>query len=901
MAQDVGTGAAANVAAEVINKGIVAPLMQQIDDLIHLDRNSQFLQVNLERLKRLLQDISNDFENQRKRPADCIAHCLQRMGGAIQEAKLLIESQGEQRILGWFKISRQVREMNTKFDKLFQDLLTDFSMFLTAQNIVSAAPLKETDVLLQPMPEAGFVGWAVESAETQLQTWINAEAPQVRVICIHGMAGVGKTTLLTRVHNSYQQSKDFDVVIWVTVSQDYKNKISDLQGQIAKAVNLDLSDISNIDTRKMMLSADLKKKKFLLILDDVWSPVNLEKELGVAFGDDKLSKIVLSTRNRDLVPMKVDKFMEVKPLSKDQGWELFERLAFKGGHVPEKLKQCAREIADECAGLPLAITVVAAVMSDKTTEDQWTTSSTMMKTTDPSFPDTHPHVEESLYKQIILGYKDLVKSPNLQSCFLYCAMFPEDEQICVDELVRMWIAEGFCKSRDETYSMDMAIGYRYVKLLIDCGMFQSVNFEKQGMDIIVDKPVNVWKKRFIRVHDVIRDVAIYIGEKQKNYLCRAGLQLKVFPGSPPQDCKKMSLHRNQIASVPEDFPCTQLVILILSKNPLTRNVQGNFLNNLTSLRVLDLSNTQIESVPTSLTQLRYLDLSNTQIESVPTSFTKLEFLALRCTCIKELPKEIGNLSNLQFLDISECKYLTSLPTEISQLTSLKRLHLSMGVEKAVTDPTNVMALMGLKNVIELHLYMFFNFKNHEIMGTIMGSWVKMRHLYLHYNHIHLKCNLPEGMQNMKNLQSLVLYGYRGTQLPKWICEFQQLERLELDSWHNVEMLPALGSLPNLKFLKLSNHPTLKNLRIGDHGLENGFPKLEMLHLSKIPKLREIEMPHLSKILKLVEIGVLEEGILPHLHLLKVKKCPLLKKSLGGVERLPSLYGHTSWWGKIEWD
>jgi len=338
----------------------------------------------------------------------------------------------------------------------------------------------------------------------------------------------------------------------------------------------------------MMLSATLKKRKFLLMLDDIWSAVDFQ-ELGLAFETGKGSKVVFSTRSRDLASMDAEQSIEVKPLSRDEGWALFETVAFRGGHVPEGLEQCARKISNECAGLPSAITVVAAAMRGKTTVvDEWNSCLSLMKNADPSFPETHPRVDKQLYRRLKWSYDDLSKT--LQNCFLYCALYPEDEEIDVQYLVLMWIAEGFIKTKEATYSTNMQLGNRYVKLLIDRGLFQSVNFEKQSIDIIVNKPVNVWKGRSITVHDVIRDMAIYIGEEEENYLGCAGKQLQDFPHSQTQaDCKRISVCCNKIKSLPNDFLCAKLVSLVLSENPLSCNVLESFLINLTSLRVLYLS------------------------------------------------------------------------------------------------------------------------------------------------------------------------------------------------------------------------------------------------------------------------------------------------------------------------
>lgn len=253
-AMAVVTGAAGQVAADMINKGLVAPIMGQIDSLIHMDRNNLFLQDKLERMKKLLQDISNAFENQQRVPQKSIAYWLARMRDAIQEARdLSAKSEQNQKRMHWvfykLSISGQITELNAKFDRIFRELKEDFSIFEKAQQIVSTPPPPE--VFLQPVPDGGFVGSGFESAETQLQTWITAEAPQVRRFGVYGLAGVGKTSLLKSVYNFSKVSHVFDVLIWLTVSRAYK--ISDLQNSVGRAINLNFSTTDDNDTKKMAL------------------------------------------------------------------------------------------------------------------------------------------------------------------------------------------------------------------------------------------------------------------------------------------------------------------------------------------------------------------------------------------------------------------------------------------------------------------------------------------------------------------------------------------------------------------------------------------------------------------------------------------------------------------------
>jgi hypothetical protein len=100
---------------------------------------------------------------------------------------------------------------------------------------------------------------------------LHSEAhPQARMIGVYGMGGVGKTSLLRLVYDNYKKvSGTFDVVIWLTISQQYH--IEKLQAFIAETLNLKLEGSSDNDLRRMKLSASLGENKFLLILDDMWS------------------------------------------------------------------------------------------------------------------------------------------------------------------------------------------------------------------------------------------------------------------------------------------------------------------------------------------------------------------------------------------------------------------------------------------------------------------------------------------------------------------------------------------------------------------------------------------------------------------------------------------------------
>ncbi|RWR90800.1 putative disease resistance protein isoform X1 [Cinnamomum micranthum f. kanehirae] len=99
---------------------------------------------------------------------------------------------------------------------------------------------------------------------------------EVGNIGVYGMGGVGKTTIMTHIHNKFMKARTFNSVIWVTVSKE--SDLKELQDRLSKALSVDLSNYKDTLCKSAKLfEAFNRRGKFLLILDDMWSTFPLTK------------------------------------------------------------------------------------------------------------------------------------------------------------------------------------------------------------------------------------------------------------------------------------------------------------------------------------------------------------------------------------------------------------------------------------------------------------------------------------------------------------------------------------------------------------------------------------------------------------------------------------------------
>ncbi|KAJ4789186.1 NBS-LRR-like resistance protein [Rhynchospora pubera] len=183
------------------------------------------------------------------------------------------------------------------------------------------------------------------------------ERDNISVFAIVGIGGAGKTTLAQYVFNDERVKEHFQLSLWVCVSIDEFNVIEIIKSIIERA-----SGDASKNSKEMLqheLRKILDKKRYLLVLDDVWSKERekwneLRMLLCSAAGAG--SVIIVTTRDQGVAStMETFPNHNLEKLTDEDSYELFKNRAF-GAWVEkptEEHYEIGKTIAHKCGGLPL--------------------------------------------------------------------------------------------------------------------------------------------------------------------------------------------------------------------------------------------------------------------------------------------------------------------------------------------------------------------------------------------------------------------------------------------------------------------------------------------------------------------------------------------------------------------
>ncbi|THF97827.1 hypothetical protein TEA_010645 [Camellia sinensis var. sinensis] len=346
------------------------------------------------------------------------------------------------------KVGVEIESIKTKISSITASLQKHGVRATSEGESLSSSRYETQRLLRKSYPhimEEDIVG--LDKDLTEIVEHLVKEERQCRVVSIWGMGGLGKTTLAKEVYHHNDVRRHFDCFSWAFISQQC-NLREVLEGILIGLTSPSLDKRKKIKIMKLgELVEELfqvqSQKKCLVVIDDIWKAQDWEI-LSPAFPNkkDASSKILLTTRKKEVASY-ADQPHELRTLTEDESWKLFEKKASTEFEPSTEMMELGKEMVKHCGGLPLAIVVLGGLLANKHKMEEWKeVSKNIRHYLNKKGKGSHGGV---LVSDILaLSYQDLPY--HLKACFLYLSHFPEDYDIRAEKLVQMWMAEGIVSS-----------------------------------------------------------------------------------------------------------------------------------------------------------------------------------------------------------------------------------------------------------------------------------------------------------------------------------------------------------------------------------------------------------------------------------------------------------------------
>ncbi|CAM0909566.1 unnamed protein product [Alopecurus aequalis] len=568
-------------------------------------------------------------------------------------------------------------------------------------------------------------------------------------------------------------------------------------------------------------------------------------------------------RERDIARLcsRDDDVYELKPLPHREAQRLLCQKVYKDANykLPNNMVKQAKFILERCQGLPLAIVAIGGLLANRPkTNGEWT--------------NLQDHLRRELefdaieVKRVISLACDGLPY-HVKFCFLYMSIFSGNHEIRRNRLLRRWMGE-ICIKKAHGMTIEEVARSHYNKL-INRRMIEPSN--KAGASMTSE---------CCSVHDQV---------------------LKVILPKSIEDIHLLIMdeHFNEVPQIFGECPVSLITrrlpflrVLDLEDTIGLKNEDLKNIGQLPHLRYLGLRGTDISELPSSLQNLRFLetlDIKDTKVTQLPASIISLQnlcylrvgvnFSAEKMGEEKNVRKRkgsfLGTLANLVCMCHGSnnegcesgcacaCQFSVRAPENIEKLSKLQVLGVVL-----IARGQEARQLRKLTNLRKLGVYLHEVDEARRELCSSISNLVRLEQLEVHCQSLEFLKDITETPP--RHLMSLRLCGHLGN-LPSWMRSLTNLSKIKLlRTGLNQEDIEVIGSLPNVILLGLWNES------FGEESLSfaNGkFQKLKLLEIEGLKKVKTIRI---------------EQGSLPALEKLRVRKCLELYNSEQGLSSVKSL-------------
>ena len=715
---------------------------------------------------------------------------------------------------------------------------------------------------------------------------------KTKMIGVCGMGGLGKTMLVKQVAQQAKQQNLFTTDIFIDVSWTRDSKkdeegIAKIQQKTAEMLGFQFKgndESTRADELKHRLQKkkesekenqtekekEQKKEKILIILDDIWKEINLER-VGIPFKDDQtICKLVLVSRDANLLrkDMGAQKCFQIQHLQGEEAWCLLKKIA--GDSVEgDQLRPIANKVLDECGGLPIAIVTIATALKDETVA-VWENALYELRSCAPT---NIRGMEKKVYTCLQWSYNHL-EGDEVRSLFLLCGCLSYYGDISMDQMLRYATGLDFFngfnsleKARNKLVTLVKTL--KASSLLLD-------GAEDDGDDSGVGASRLLFMDgdhKSVRMHDLVRDVARIIASKDPH-------RFKVVEDVPSDqdwteiedESKFISLYCKAMHELPLRLVCPKLQFFTLQSNSgaSLNTIPNTFFEVMSQLKVLALSGMHFPTLPStlqSLANLRTLCLDRCKLGDVAIigELKKLQVFSMVGSDIQQLPREMMQLTNLRLLDLNYCEELKVIPRDI--LSSLSRLEclfmkssFSEWAVEEVCDGGSNACLSELNNLHHLRtievkisnaeLVPKADIFDHDLTSyaIFIGSFGQLPKTYKKSKTLHLEGGdrsllSRDGIrQLLRTTEDLLLWGLEVCGRPIPVKSFDNLKSLVVRECHGLKILFLLSmgrDLPQLEEMTIEDCDEIQQIMKDGHvgiNLQLLFPKLRSLKLCSLPEL-----------------------------------------------------------------